>query len=121
METLKGYSAKAKFLRISPTKIRRIANNFRKKSCSEVLATLDHLPHKGALLLKKVINSAVANALYQNNKLDEDRLYIKDLQVNEGPRMKRLWLRARGRADKLLKRMSHIYVVIDEIVEVKGK
>ena len=75
METVKGYSAKARFLRISPTKVRRIANTLRKKSCSEVLATLDHLPHKGAHFLKKVIKSAVSNALYKNNKLDEDMLY----------------------------------------------
>jgi large subunit ribosomal protein L22 len=66
-----------------------------------------------------VINSAVANALKQNEKLDEDMIYIKELQINEGPRMKRIWMRARGRADRLLKRLSHISVVIDEIGEAK--
>ena len=48
----------------------------------------------------------------------EEMLYVKDLQVNEGPRMKRVWPRARGRRDILLKRMSHIYVVVDEIARM---
>jgi len=52
--------------------------------------------------------------LERNKKLDEDMLYIKDVQVNEGPRIKRVWFRGRGRADMLLKRMCHITVVIDE-------
>jgi large subunit ribosomal protein L22 len=119
MEAKKGYKAHARFLRISPTKLRRIANGIRKKPYSEVIAVLENMPHKGARLLKKVINSAVANALKQNEKLDEDMIYIKELQINEGPRMKRIWMRARGRADRLLKRLSHISVVIDEIGEAK--
>ena len=119
MEAKKGYKANARFLRIAPTKLRRVANIIRKKPYSEVIAILENLPHKSAYLLKKVINSAVANALKQNEKLDEDMIYIKELQINEGPRMKRIWMRARGRADRLLKRLSHISVVIDEIGEAK--
>ncbi|MBN2442039.1 MAG: 50S ribosomal protein L22 [Spirochaetales bacterium] len=119
MEAKKGYTAHAKFLRISPTKLRRVADIIRKRPYSEVIAVLENLPHKSAHLLKKVINSAVANALKQNEKLDEDMIYIKELQINEGPRMKRIWMRARGRADQLLKRLSHISVVIDEIGEAK--
>ena len=119
MEAKKGYKAHARFLRISPTKLRRIANIIRKKPYSEVISVLENMPHKGARLLYKVINSAVANALKQNEKLDEDMIYIKELQINEGPRMKRIWMRARGRADRLLKRLSHISVVIDEIGEAK--
>lgn len=115
MEVKKGYKAEAKYLRIAPTKVRRIANNLRNKPYPEVVSVLENLPHKGAGLLKKVIESAAANALYNNDKLDEDMLYIKDLQINEGPRMKRIWIRARGRADRLLKRLCHIKVVLDEI------
>ena len=81
----------------------------------EAVALLEALPHKGAKLLRKVVKSAAANALYQNKGLDEDMLYIKELLVDDGPRMKRMWLRGRGRADLLQKRMSHITVVIDEI------
>jgi large subunit ribosomal protein L22 len=115
MEEKSGYRAEAKFLLISPSKVRRVADNIRRKPYAEAVALLDVLPHKGAKLLKKVVESAAANALYRNKNLDEDALYIRELLVNDGPRMKRMWLRGRGRADMLLKRMSHITVVVDEI------
>ncbi len=115
MEAKKGYKARAQMLLISPTKVRPIADHVRRKPYSEAIAILDSLPHKGAKLLRKVIQSAASNALFQNKQLDEDMLYIKELWVDEGPRMKRLWPRARGRADRLVKRMSHISVVVDEI------
>ena len=121
MDEKRYYTARAKYLMISPRKIRRIADHVRKKPYSEAIAILESLPHKGAKLLRKVIASAAANALYNNKKLDEDILYIKELYVDEGPRMKRLLPRARGRADQLLKRMSHISVVLDEIAEVGDK
>jgi len=72
------------------------------------------MPHRGARLIRKTVKSAAGSALERNKKLDEDMLYIKDVQVNEGPRIKRVWFRGRGRADMLLKRMCHITVVIDE-------
>ena len=117
MEIKKGYKAEARFLMVSPFKVRRVADNVRRKPYSEAVSILESMPHKGARLLRKVISSAAANALYNNKKLDEDMLYIRELQVNEGPRMKRIWPRARGRADRLMKRMSHILVVLDEIGE----
>lgn len=117
MEIKKGYQAKARFIRISPSKVRPIANLVRHKRYTDAIPILDNLPNKGARLLKKVIQSAAANALYNNDKLDEDMIIVKDLQVNDAPRMKRMWIRARGRADKLLKRLCHISVVLDEIVE----
>lgn len=110
-----GYRAESKYLLIAPSKVRRVAVNIRRKPYAEAVAILESLPHKGARFLKKVVKSAGANALYQNKNLDEDMLFIKELLVNEGPRMKRMWLRGRGRADLLLKRMSHITVVVDEI------
>ncbi|MBN1799090.1 MAG: 50S ribosomal protein L22 [Spirochaetales bacterium] len=115
MEVKKGYKAQLKFILISPFKIRRIADKVRKKPYNEAIALLESLPHKGARILKKVIKSAAANAIYHNKKLDEDMLYIRELQINEGPRMKRIWPRARRRADILLKRFSHVFVVMDEI------
>jgi large subunit ribosomal protein L22 len=78
------------------------------------------MPNKGAQLVNKVIQSAAANALSNNRNLDEEMLYVSELFVNEGPRMKRLWVRGRGRADMLLKRMSHITAVVDRI-EKAGK
>ncbi len=115
MQAKKGYSAKASHIMVSPTKLRRIADNVRRKAYPEAVALLDTLPQKGARFLNKVIQSAAANAMVQNDNLDEEMLYIKELQINEGPRMRRIWPRARGRRDILVKRMSHILVVVDEI------
>jgi large subunit ribosomal protein L22 len=112
---LAGFRANVPFQRISPTKVRRIADNVRRKPYVEAMALLDVLPHKGARLLRKVIQSAAANALAQNKGLDEQMLFVKELLVDGGPTMKRMWARGRGRADRLLKRSCHIHVVVDEI------
>lgn len=112
----KTFKAHAKFILISPTKVRRVANEVRRKPYTEAMAILENLPHKGAKLLKKVIHSAASNALYQNKSLDEEMLVVSELYVNEGPRIKRLWRRGRGRADILAKRMSHLTAVVEEIV-----
>lgn len=117
MEANTGYRAVAKYLMISPTKLRRVANNVRRKPYTEAMAILDALPQKGAKFLSKAIKSAASNALVQNKMLDEEMLFVKELQINEGPRMKRVWARGRGRRDILLKRMSHIQVVVDEIAK----
>ncbi len=118
MEAKKGYKAVARYLMISPRKVRPVADLVRRSPYPQALALLDAIPDKGARILKKVIQSAAANALFQNKKLDEEMLYIKELQVSDGPRLKRLWARARGKRDILLKRMSHISVVVDEIAEM---
>jgi large subunit ribosomal protein L22 len=110
-----GYRASVPFQRVSATKIRRIADNVRRKPYVEAIALLDVLPHKGARLLSKLIQSAAANALAKNKNLDEQMLYVKELLVDVGPTMKRMWARGRGRADRLLKRSCHISVVVDEI------
>tara|TARA_B100000614_G_scaffold228989_1_gene221100 strand:- start:625 stop:975 length:351 start_codon:yes stop_codon:yes gene_type:complete len=110
-----GYKAVAKFVRISPFKARRVADIVRSRPYPEAVAILNNLPNKGARLVRKVIQSAAANALSNNRNLDEGMLYVSELYVNEGPRMKRLWVRGRGRADMLLKRMSHITAVVDRI------
>ena len=114
-ETKTGYRATAQWLIASPYKVRPVADLVRKRPYSEAIAILDNVPNKGAGLIKKVVVSAAANALNRNRKLDEDMLYVKEIRIDEGPRMKRVWFRARGRADMLLKRMCHISCVIDEI------
>jgi large subunit ribosomal protein L22 len=119
MEDKKGYSATAKYLMVSPSKVRPVANLVRNKSCAEAVAILEAMPQKGSGLILKVLQSACANALDQNKKLDEENLVIKELQVNEGPRLKRVWPRSHGRRDILLKRMSHITVVVDEKASVR--
>ena len=114
MAEMKGYAATTKFLIASPTKVRPVANVVKKMPCSKAMATLEVMPQKGAKLISKTLKSAVANALNQNKQLDEDMLVIKEIRIDEGPRLKRVWFRARGRADQLLKRMCHITVVVDE-------
>ena len=109
-----GYIATSKFLVASPTKVRPVANVLKLKSYTEAMAILENMPHKGARLLGKVMKSAASNALNRNKKLDEDMLFVKEIRIDEGPRLKRLWCRGRGRADTLLKRMCHITVVVDE-------
>ena len=106
--------AESRFILASPFKFRPVADLVRRKSYPDAMAVLEHMPHRGARFIRKTVKSAAGNALNKNKKLDEDMLYIKDIQVNEGPRMKRVWFRGRGRADMLLKRMCHIVVVIDE-------
>lgn len=113
-EKKEGYRAVGKYLMVSPKKVRPIADLVRRKSYADALAELDVIPNKGAKMIKKVIQSAAANALSLNKKLDEEMLYVKELQVNDGPRLKRMWARAKGKRDILLKRMSHISVVVDE-------
>jgi large subunit ribosomal protein L22 len=109
-----GYKAVSKFIIASPYKIRPVADLVRRRSYPEAMAVLKTMPHRGAKLIWKTVKSAASNALEQNKKLDEDMLYIKEVVVNEGPRLKRVWFRARGRADMLLKRLCHISVIIDE-------
>lgn len=109
-----GYVAVTKFLIASPTKVRPVANVIKRKSCSEAMAILENMPQKGARLIRGTMKSAVANALFANKKLDEGMLYIKDIRIDEGPRLKRMWYRGKGRADMLLKRMCHITVVVAE-------
>jgi large subunit ribosomal protein L22 len=110
-----GYKAISKYLMASPFKIRPVADLIRRKPYTEALSLLENMPHKGARLIRKTILSAASNALNQNKRLEEDMLYVKEVKVDEGPRMKRVWFRARGRADMLLKRMCHITVVVDEV------
>lgn len=114
-EEKKGFTAIARGLSVSAFKVRPIADNVRRKPYSDAVAALEHMPNKGAKYLKKVLESAAANALFHNSTLDEDMLYIKEVYVDEGRSGKGFWPRAKGRADKLIKRTAHISVVLDEI------
>ncbi|HOT62945.1 MAG TPA: 50S ribosomal protein L22 [Treponemataceae bacterium] len=109
-----GYIATTKYLIASPTKVRPVANVVKMKPYSEAMAILENMPQKGARLLTKTMKSAASNALNRNKKLDEDMLFVREIRIDEGPRLKRVWCRGRGRADMLLKRMCHITVVVDE-------
>jgi large subunit ribosomal protein L22 len=120
-----GYRAITRYLIVSPYKIRPVANLVRRKPYTEAVSILENMPHKGARLIRKTVVSAASNALNRDKQLEEDMLYIKEIMIDEGPRMKRVWFRGRGRADMLLKRMCHITVVVDQTagaaVEAKSK
>jgi len=103
----------AKYIRISPLKVNYIAKEIRGKNVDEALAILKFTPKKGAKELEKVLKSAIANA--ENNfDLDRDNLYVKEAYANDGPTMKRWRPRSQGRAYPILKRSSHIGVVVEE-------
>jgi len=116
MEATKGYRALLKNLPMSPSKIRPIANHIRRKSYIDAIAILDAFPQKGAGYLKKAIQSAAANAMYQDQNLDEESLFVTELLVDGGPSRTTIWPRSHGRADRQIKRSSHIRVVLDHKV-----
>ena len=111
------YKAVTKYLIVSPYKIRPVADLVRRKPYTEAVSLLENMPHKGARLIRKTVVSAASNALNQDKQLVEDMLYIKEIKVDEGPRMRRVWFRARGRADMLVKRLCHITVIVDQTVK----
>ncbi len=105
--------AVAKYIRISPQKARLVADVVRGKPVGEALTILSFMPKKGARIIKKVLESALANA-DQNPSIDIETLYIKKIVVDEGPRLKRWRPRAMGRAYGIKHRLSHITIVLDE-------
>jgi len=105
--------AKARFVRISPQKIRLIMGQVRGKKVEEALNLLSFAPQRGAMILKKLLDSAVANA-QQNADTDVDSLYIAKVYADEGPTLKRWRPRAQGRATRIRKRTSHLTVILDE-------
>ena len=103
--------AVARYVRISPRKVRLIMDEVRGRKVDEAIKMLSFSPQKGALILKKLLHSAVANA-EANPDVDVDTLYIKRIFADEGPTLKRFRPRAMGRASRIRKRTSHLTVVI---------
>lgn len=107
-------SATLRYARISPQKCRLVADAIRGKSVAGAKQILELMPKKGALLLKKVLDSAIANAEH-NNAADIDELRVSTVFVNEAPRLRRFRASAKGRASPRQKRSSHITIqVADE-------
>lgn len=100
-----------KFARISAQKGRLIADQIRGLPVDKALDVLSYSNKKGAVLIKKVLESAIANAEH-NEGADIDELKVSAVQVNEGPTMKRFRARAKGRGVQILKRTSHIAVTV---------
>ena len=106
-------TAKLKFTRISPQKLRLVADQIRGLPVEKALNVLNFSNKKGAGIVKKVLESAIANAEH-NDGADIDELTVSEIMVDVGPIMKRLRPRARGRADRILKRSSHLTVTVKE-------
>ena len=104
-------AAKLRYARISPQKCRLVADMVRGKPVGEALQTLQFTPKKAAGIVKKVLESAIANAEH-NEGADIDELKIAAITVDEGPTMKRGRARAKGRGTRILKRTSHITVTL---------
>ncbi len=103
----------AKRLNIAPQKVRLVADQVRGKPVSDALDILNFSVRKGAVLVRKVLESAIANA--ENNEgADVDELRISEIYVDAGLTMKRIRPRAKGRADRILKRTSHITVKVTD-------
>ena len=105
--------AKHNFARISPQKARLVADQIRGKSVDQALEILTFSNKKAADLVKKVLESAIANAEH-NEGADIDDLSVAKIFVDEGPIMKRIMPRAKGRADRIFKRTSHISVTVTD-------
>ena len=106
-------SASAKRLRISAQKVRLVADQIRGKPVADALDLLSFSNKKASVLMRKALESVVANA--ENNEgADVDELKVSEVYVNEGMTMKRIRPRAKGRADRIFKRSSHITVTVSD-------
>jgi len=105
--------ATGKYMRISPQKVRSIVGAVKGQPVEAGLNQLKFMPQKASGVVEKVLRSALANA-DQQGEMDIDSLMIKNIIVNEGPMLKRFRPRARGRATRILKRTSHITVIVAE-------
>lgn len=110
--------AHAKVVRVSSQKANLVCELIRNKSIEEAFAILENSTTKTAPILRKILNSAVANAT-QNHGMTSEALFVKAAYANEGPTMKRYRARAKGRADLKYKRTSHISIVVTD--EKRGK
>ena len=105
--------AVAKYVRMSPIKLKPIADLVRGKDLDEALTILKFTPGKGSEIIEKVVLSAAANA-ENNHEMNRDDLYIAEVYANQGPTMKRWRAGAQGRASMILKRSSHVGVTLKE-------
>jgi large subunit ribosomal protein L22 len=105
--------AKLSYARISAQKVRLVADQIRGLPVEKAINLLTFSPKKAAVLMKDVLDSAIANAEH-NDGADIDELYVSAVMVDEGSTMKRMSPRAKGRGNRILKRTSHITVVVDE-------
>ncbi len=103
----------ARYIRISPRKARIVIDLIRGKKVNDALAILMYTPKAASPIVEKLLNSAIANA--ENNlSMDRNDLYVAEVYANPGPTLKRFVARSRGSASPMLKRTSHITIVLDQ-------
>jgi large subunit ribosomal protein L22 len=116
--------AQARFVRVTPMKARRVVDLVRGKAATQAVNTLKFAPQAASLPVRKVVESAIANLRVKTEQegapFDEAHLVVREAFVDEGPTLKRFRPRAQGRAGRILKRTSHITVVVAQ-VEKKGR
>ena len=106
-------SAKLSYARISVEKACFVLDAIRGKDAQTALAIVTYNPRYGSEIVTKLLKSAIANA--ENNlEMDRGSLYVAEVYANQGPTLKRYWARSHGRADQILKRTSHITIVLDQ-------
>lgn len=103
----------ARYIRIAPRKVRIVIDLIRGKQIGEAFAILKYTPKVASEVVEKVLKSAVANAEHNFN-MDVDKLYVAEAYVDQGPTLKRIHPRSRGQAFSILKRSSHVSVVVKE-------
>lgn len=114
MSNVQSVKAVAKYIRMSPHKVRRVLDQIRGRSYQEALMMLEFMPYRACGPIWQVLHSAAANA--QNNfGLDKKNLIVDIAYANEGPKLKRIRPRAQGRAYKILKPTCHITIVVKAI------
>jgi large subunit ribosomal protein L22 len=106
-----GFKATSKYVRVAPSKVRRVLRLIKGESYTKALLILEFLPYSACIPIIKVLRSAAANAK-NNFGLDETKLTVQEAFVNKGPVMKRFRPRAQGRAYRILKPTSHIVIVV---------
>ena len=106
--------AVAKYVRVTPRKVKVVIDLIRGKQVDQALAILAYTPKAAAPIVEKLLNSAIANA-ENNNEMDRELLYVAEIYANQGPTLKRYWARSHGRADMIKKHTSHITVVLDQV------
>ena len=112
MET-RTVKATLKYYRMSPRRVREVADIIRGKRAEEAQNILDFTNRRAAGTLKKLLNSAIANA--ENNfSMDPDKLFVTEIAVDEGPMWKRFITKSHGRASRIVKRTSHVTIVLGE-------
>ena len=117
--------AQARFVRVTPQKARRVVNVIRGKRALDAVDVMRFAPQGAAEPVRKLVESAIANAQYladqAGERFDAEDLYIQAIYADEGPTMKRIQPRAQGRANRILKRTSHITVVVGDEVAARKK